>query len=466
MNLKKNRKNFLRLSGLFFIQLILIFAFVLFGAFVSNNLDDNEPPWTNGNIKFITKDSSTLSEPSKTQQQYATPTFFKIVKSDDFHDQFVVMQEEVPISNDISERIQVKRVCFKDGVHRLNDSNRASQVVNNKTEDYSDLPACICRPEYHGHACSEPEIIWRAFMASRQPQIQPLQYTRHPHNVFYIINSITSINLETLEIQFLELTGVVNLFVLCDQTKVEDPTLLLRHQMNKGFLHTYKDQVLLLSDDSCSTSNIFRHMKKILGSQLKPLDVLVNGHSDEILNRKAINYLKWHNHWHQPLRFRLRWNVYGFFFQHPENTITTLSTACQINVLEQYYKSDPDKLISSSSILTVGDLNHYGGWYCGYCYQPIDIIRKLHLDSKFLANKSNDPLKENYHRKPVVNIEYIQNLIQQGLYIDGKVELIKLRHYQDTKYFTPESVSKNRWKFDNIVTNFYSRWDDDLEGEY
>lgn len=461
MNLKKNRKIFLRLTSLFLIQVILIFAFVLFGAFVSNNVDVNEP-WTGGNVKFITKDSS-ASQSSKTQQQYATPTFMKIVKSVDFHDQFSVIHEEVPISDDISESIPVTRVCFRDGIQNV--STRASQVVNNKTEDYRDLPACICRSEYHGHACSEPEIIWRAFMASRQPLMHPPKFIRQPHNVFYIINRVTSINLETLEIQMLELAGIVNLFVICDEIKVDDSSLLMRHQMNKGFLQGFNDRVLLLKDDTCSSSNIFRQMKKILGSQMKPLDVLVNGYSDEILNRKAINYMKWHNHWHQPLRFRLRWNVYGFFFQHPDSTVTS-STACQINVLEQFYKSDPDNVLASPTIVTVGDLNHYGGWFCEYCHQPIDIIRKLYVDSKILANKSSDPLKENYHRKPVINIEYIQNLIQQGLYIDGKLELIKLRHYQDSKYFTPESVARNRWKFDNIVTNFFSSWDDDLEGDY
>jgi beta-1,4-mannosyl-glycoprotein beta-1,4-N-acetylglucosaminyltransferase len=461
----KNRKILTRLSSLFLIQLLLIFAFVLFGAFVSNNVDVSEP-WTGGNVKFITKDSASSSHSSKTQQQYATPTFMKIAKNDDFRNHFITVQEEVAISSDIPERLQIRKVCFKEGVHEW--AYRASQDVNNKTEDNSDLPACPCSPEWHGHACSEPEIIRRAFMASRQPMIQPPTFSRHPHNVFYIISGVTSVNLETLEIQMLELIDVVNLFVLCDLIKVDEPSLSMRHQMNKGFLETHKDRVLLVKDETCSSSNVYRQMKKIVGSQVHPLDVLIFGHSDEILSRKAVNYFKWHNHWHQPLRFRLRWNVYGFFFQHPENTVIS-SIACQINVLEQYYKSDPENILTnhhSPSILTVGDLNHFGGWFCEYCHQPIDIIRKLHLDSKILANKSSNPLKETYHRKPVINIDYIQNLIQYGLYIDGKLELQKLRHYQDTKYFTPESVAKNRWKFDNIVTNFYSSWDDDLEGDY
>lgn len=389
----------------------------------------------------------------------------KVIKNDDFHNHFITIQEEVAISSDIPERLQIQKVCFKEGIH---EPNRASQDVNNKTEDNGDFPACSCRPEWHGNACSEPEIIWRAFMASRQPMIKPPTLTRRPHNVFYIISGVSSVNMETLEIQLLELVEVVNLFVLCDLIKVDEPSLLMRHQMNKGFLETFSDRVLLVKDETCSSLNVYRQMKKIVGSQAHPLDVLIYGRSDEILNRKAVNYFKWHNHWHQPLRFRLRWNVYGFFFQHPDNTIIS-SIACQINVIEQFYSSDPEKILAnhhSPTILTVGDLNHFGGWFCEYCHQPIDIIRKLHLDSKLLANKSSDPLKETYHKKPVINIDYIQNLIQYGLYIDGKLELQKLRHYQDTKYFTPESVAKNRWKFDNIVTNFYSSWDDDLDGDY
>ena len=305
-------------------------------------------------------------------------------------------------------------------------------------------------------------------MTSRQPLTQPPKLTRNPHNVFYIISGVSSINFETLEIQMLELIDVVTLFVMCDLLKSHEPSLSIRHHMNKGFLLTFKEQVLLIRDETCSGASIFKHMKKILGSQIKPLDVLVYGNSDEILNRKALNYLKWHNLWHQPLRFRLRWNVYGFFFQHPDLTVIG-SLACQINVLEQFYKSDLAKILANHAnpaMLTVGDLNHFGGWFCEYCHQPIDIIRKLHLDSKLLANKSSNLLKEFYHRKPTINIEYIQNLIQYGHYIDGKLELLKLRHYQDTKYFTPESVAKNRWKFDNIVTNLYSSWDDDLDGDY
>jgi beta-1,4-mannosyl-glycoprotein beta-1,4-N-acetylglucosaminyltransferase len=233
--------------------------------------------------------------------------------------------------------------------------------------------------------------------------------------------------------------------------------------MNKGFLLKHRDQVLLIQDEKCSGANVVRHMKKILDKQIQFTDVIVYGTSDEILNRKAINYLKWHNNWHQPLRFRLRWNVYGFFFQHPQNTIIR-SIACQLNYLDQFYSSDPDQMIiSNKEMLIVGDLNHFGGWYCEYCYQPIDIIRKFHLDSNTLRSNSHNPLQSLYHRKPTVNIEYIESLILYGLYVDGKMQLQKYHNYQNTKYFTPEYVAKHKWKFDNIITNFYASWNDDID---
>lgn len=468
---KKNRRILTRLSSLFLIQLLIIFAFVLFGAFVSNNVDVNEP-WTGGNVKFIAKDSAGQQQQALTSRTnndpYATPKFMKIISNDDFRHHFVVIQEEVSISSDITEPLRIRKICFKEGIDsQPNESHRASYDENNKTEDYNhELPACTCKDAWHGHACSEPEIIRRAFMASYQPMNHTPKFTKHPHNVFYIIKGVTSVNLETLEIQILELADLVNVFVMCDLIKADDPSLLMKHQMRDGFLHTHREQVLLVRDETCSSANVYRHLKRILGSQMRPLDVLLYGNSDEILNRRAVNYFKWHNSWHQPLRFRLKWNVYGFFFQHPEKTIIS-SLACQLNVLEQFYKSDPDTILAnhhSPAILTVGDLNHYGGWFCEYCHQPIDIIKKLHLDSKFLANKPSDPLKGVYHRKPTINTEYVQNLIHYGHYIDGKLELLKLRHYNDAKYFSPESVSKNRWKFDNIVTNFYSSWDDGIDG--
>lgn len=112
-------------------------------------------------------------------------------------------------------------------------------------------------------------------------------------------------------------------------------------------------------------------------------------------------------------------------------------------------------------------MNHFGGWYCKYCAQPIDIIKQLNLDSS-LANKLNETssniISEQHPSPTVINIEYVQNLVASGLYIDGKTQLVKIRHYDESKYYTPEYIAKYRWKFDNILVNLFASWDDDLIG--
>lgn len=454
--------SFYRLPGLICLQLIVVLIFILLGTLISNSVEITDS-WIDVGVKFIKNspaDKSLNLEKNETLKIYSTPTFMKIRKNVDFNREFHVFQRNVQISSDISDSLQITHNCFIKGTE--SSSNRALQVETNKTENgVFDSRTCICKPGWHGISCSEPEIVWRAFLKSRQPLSQPPKISRNPHHVFYIISNVSLVTMETLEIQILELVDIVNVFILCDKISSDEPSLLIRRQMNSGFLQTFQEQILLIKDLTCSRMNILRQMRKTFGSQMKPLDVLIFGNTDEILNKKAIDYLKWHNHWPQPLVFRMRWNVFGFFFQHPENTILR-TFACQLNVLEQVYKANPDNIIKRySELLTIGDLNHFGGWFCEYCYQPIDIIKKFHLDSKLLANKSSTSLLNgSYHRKPTINIEFIQNLIQHGIYIDGSTTLNKVRSYENEKYFVPEYVAKNRWKFENAVSNFYASWDD------
>ena len=502
MYLKKCNKKILRLLSLFFIQLTLIIAFILFGSLLSNSnnsLEVGETAQWSGNVKFISKARALGDSNINKTLPYVTPTFMKIIKNDDFHKHFYVIQHQVPYSSDIKEQLNVQNICYKEGTTHRHKERRAFDLtndINNKTDyESSDndnemsSAECNCYPEWHGENCGQPEIVWRAFMTSRQHQPKPPNFVKQAHNIFYIINRVSNINIETLEIQIMELINIVNLFVLCDLVKSDDAESLLRHQMNTGFFELHRKQILLIKDETCSAKNVYHLMKKILRTQMHSSDVLIYSQSDEILNKKAINYFKWHNNWPQPVKFRLKYNVYGFYFKHPDSTIIG-SVACQLNVLEQFYKSDPDLILTNQhnpTILVIGDLNHIGGWFCEYCYQPIDIIKKLHLDSKirgainasstnnnnnlnnnniFLTDNPSDPQQTQYHKQSVVNIERIHTLIQTGLYIDGKLSLIKLKHYNEIKYFTPDYVAKTRWKFDNIVTNLYASWEDDLDGQF
>jgi beta-1,4-mannosyl-glycoprotein beta-1,4-N-acetylglucosaminyltransferase len=197
-------------------------------------------------------------------------------------------------------------------------------------------------------------------------------------------------------------------------------------------------------------------LKSILGREIKPLDVIIYGSPDEILSRKSIEFLKWHkNEWLHVLTFRLKWNVYGFFFQHPDRT-NLRAKAIHYQLLD--YIGDFDKITSSSeNTFIVGDLNHYGGWYCEFCHQVSDIVSMINHD---------DIIKSHNHLSPVINKEFVENLIRDGKYVNLKVNLIKQHNYDEDKYFLPKTVRNNRWKFENLISNYYGRLIDDIDDEY
>lgn len=432
-----NKKFFNRLFlwGLFSLQLFLIVIFMIFGSSFNNNSNNDLDQLS---VKFIGHELINVTESVDSDNEII---FSRIVPvTGNFHDIFHESNDKTLI-------------CFIEGTdHRT--INNGTFLIENKTDNN-----CKCLPEWHGKDCGQPEVLWRAFMTSKVP-IKLSLPRRQPHRVFYIIKA-TGSSIETLEIQIMELFDIVDLYILCDLSKKPNyPEDLFKQQMNTGFLKNIHMKILLIEDRTCTAKNIYKKMKFLIDrNSIRTDDILIYSQSDEILNRKAINYLKWYDDWPQPVRFRLKYTVFGFFWQHPESTILG-SSVSQINVLEEIYKSDPNRVLSvKKTDIIIGDLNHFGGWYCRYCYQPIDIIRKLEYDSK---NIKLDTKRIFLNNKQVIDSEYIQNLISNGLNIDGKMSLIKLHRFSD-KYYLPQYVSNNSWKFDNIVINLFASWDDDYE---
>lgn len=363
-------------------------------------------------------------------------------------------------------------------------------VVTEGTEDEEDNDMdnevlvdgrCRCRPEWHGPDCGLPEVLWRAFIASRiPPRNQTAAPRKVPKNVFYIIDA-NFISVELLEIQIMELLDVVSLFVLCDRQLpvadgVKSETYTIGpHVMSTDFLKANLDKILLLEDPTCSGRNVFRKMKKFVRkSDMHVEDVLLYSQTDEILNRRAVNYFRWYDNWPHPVRFRLKYTVFGFFWQHPKSTFIG-GAACQLSTVDEAFRSDPEALLRiEKPVMLIGDLNHYGGWYCRHCYQLIDIVKYLEFITLVNTNTSASIIRANQSssylpdpkKSTVMNVEYIQNLIASGKYFDDKTILTKLQRHVD-KYYAPEYVHKNSWRFDNIVINLFARWEDSvIDDEY
>uniref|UniRef100_A0A182QLJ3 Beta-1,4-mannosyl-glycoprotein 4-beta-N-acetylglucosaminyltransferase n=1 Tax=Anopheles farauti TaxID=69004 RepID=A0A182QLJ3_9DIPT len=325
---------------------------------------------------------------------------------------------------------------------------------------------CRCNPQWHGADCGQPEVIWRAFITAKLPPARGVDQSATPRpvarNLFYIVQS-TYISVEVLEIQLMELADQVSLFVLCDRVSVDQQqqqASFAHHLDGTDFLRSlHPDRLLLVSDATCSTRNMFRKLQKYTTKgALRADDIVLISGTDEILNRKAVAYLRWYDNWPQPVRFRLKHNVYGFFWQQPGGNSTVIgSAAVQIRTLREVYGSDPERVLAiEQPVLLIGDLNHFGGWYCRRCYQPGSIVQYYeHRASATLY------LPDPKHTK-VLNEEYVQQLIATGKDLENGERTLERVSRRTDRYYEPEYVRANAWKFDNIVLNLFARWDDNL----
>lgn len=426
------------LWSLFFLQVFLIMIFLLFGSFFS--------------------DTSELDGRNDVSVQFVRKSDSDNLLADDHHD--VDVRLIVEAGGLHANEFIGKQQCFRDGID-------GSKVATTQ---------CGCQLDYHGRDCGQPEVLWRAFMTAKVPLLTA-NSRQEPHKIFYMIRlsgGDAGISLETLEIQLMELIHVVDLFVICDAPAGSlsnggghrDKSKSLKHIAKTGFLKQLSHKILFLDSDDddrrprlidyndgiCSLKSMYKTLKSRLADDaIRDDDVLLVSSNDEILNWRAVKYFKWYDHWPQPTRFRLKYTVYGYYWQHPESTRLG-SGACQINVLEEVYKSDPARMLSARKPgLIVGDLNHVGGWYCQYCYHPLNIVKKL------MAEGANVFLQ---NRIQTIDTAYVESLIGSGLFVNGKLGLTRLHRFAD-KYYAPEYITNSSWRYEGILSNVYATYDDE-----
>lgn len=289
---------------------------------------------------------------------------------------------------------------------------------------------------------------------------------RQPHNIFYLIHPGTAIaigQLETLEIQILELVHVVDVFVLCG-TQSE-----LRRTIQGGPLKPFAKKILVLAASTsaarkgggCSLRTMYaqfrqhfasHHVGQQNDSAVRTDDVLLASGPDEILNWRAVKYFKWYDHWPQPAQFRLKYLVYGYYWQHPQSTWLA-GGASQLSVLEEVHRGDPRRLVVATKPgMIVGDLNHVGGWYCQYCYHPLNVVRRLVAERTTAATAASAGNQ--------LDGSQVEKLIANGLFVDGKLGLTRLHRFAD-KYYAPECVRNASWRYEGVLSNVYATYDDD-----
>lgn len=285
---------------------------------------------------------------------------------------------------------------------------------------------CQCSPGWHGPDCGLPEVIWRAFIAARHKESP--QRRERPRRIVCCIISRAGSALAEIFVQ--ELASVVDLFVVNVSQIFSIP-------------NNIKNKILLVN------GNQSWHETRQLIPDLKHDDLLVFMADDQIPNSKALLFFKLYDGWPEPISFRLRWSVYGFFWQHPKRTILG-GAACTAGILARQYMDNIGKILSKDrTVLTIGDLNHFGGWQCSWCLQsPQEIIATM---------KIVKPTDWEVSGK-TIDTSYIEELIGSGLWVDGKTQLLRTSPSRDI-YYAPNCVLNNSLKYDYLLQNIYARID-------
>lgn len=417
------------LWGLFLLQLFLIGAILRFSVISG----PSHEPSVDSSIKFISRNDRRTQRPGLVNEGLL------MVQLGNFTQVFA----ETPFTS-LVRRGPV--TCFREGT--VTEADGSVGVDSNDTDDVR----CRCHPEWHGPDCGQPEVIWRAFVAAKIPLNFTSSHTVR-HRVIYFIQS-TVASLQLLEVQMMELMDIVELFVVCD--------LMEMMTLRKSTLFTtHRQRILLMHHRECNPAQIYDYLMNKLPKtvSLRDDDVIIFSRLDQIFNRKAINYFKWYENWPQPVRFRLKYNVYGFFWQHPDNTVLS-GFACYHSVFRDHPRDTLNRLLTiDKAAMIVGDLNHFGGWQCQFCAQPIDIVKRLEYEFQ------HEHFTFDSNTRKIIDVGYVQNLITKGFYVDGQMKLNKVQRFGD-KYYTPKYVEQNSWNFDNIITNIYAHWEEESDDEY
>ncbi|XP_034942855.1 beta-1,4-mannosyl-glycoprotein 4-beta-N-acetylglucosaminyltransferase [Chelonus insularis] len=411
--------------------LLVLQVFIVMIYVVSTPPAEYETSTTKNPVSFVNMETSKVHSHVEVNIQ---PTYKTIIEEFRLKD-FKTLDFFVPQNNTL---------CWKEGMDMKS------------KEAFSDSDKCICKQGWHGSDCGQPEVVWRAIMASKQ-NIK-LKRRRATRRLIYMF-SVHDYNSAIAEVIVEELYHVVDLFVICDFSNSEDN---FKHKLSKGLLKSQQNKILYINAAlkiKKPKRVISKYIWDKIGETVKNIkedDIYVTTKSEQILNWRALMFLKVYDGWPQPIGFRLRWSVFGFFWQHPSKTAINIG-ACTVGLIYNAFRTNSQilqqELDGESSErenlgLVIGDLNHYGGWYCHYCQSPAHVLHLLQQEKKTEVPGKNK----------IIDVLFIEDLIGSGVWIDGKTSLQRAYKSRDT-YFAPETVFANAFKYDWLAENFYAKLD-------
>ncbi|XP_067623065.1 uncharacterized protein Mgat3 [Eurosta solidaginis] len=367
--------------------------------------------------------------------------------------------------------------CFREG-----SIDEASQLTNDETaqnnaisweEDDKVDDQCKCRAGWHGRDCGQPEVMWRALLTAKSRfQLQQPNKSTNIKILIWLIEGIF-LNLDLLDLQISMLKDIVDYFVIFIRSTADKDTAhwLKQTLSSKRYLIYHCERKRMSTENTnCSTAQAYAHFRRhlqenpyIFRHTLQPSDLLLYTNDCVLPSPQALRFMKYYATDVRNVPFRLKYVVYGFYWQHPNQTQLNglISSFAHVdNALSHIAAATLTAEASQTPPFVIGDLNHFGGWYCKYCQQPEDIIAELHAESSSKREvKFPDAV-----RGRNIDVTYLQKLIANGIYVDGKTQLQRNRRYSD-QYYAPAIAEAGRAKYGNLLVNLYESFDDDIEYE-
>lgn len=401
-----------------------------------------------------------------------------------FQHEFVIHQNSYNLSE--AEKIMFGETslwCFKEGT--VNDTHMKGLEWNDSNPWQE---SCECLPEWHGRDCGQPEVIWRALLTAKTPFKVKDPTREEAHRLVYMLEG-HFLNLDLMELQIKAVSKVVDYFIvyikrhhLLNSQELKSIKFRLKQilPMKNYFLYHCK----LPSYNNCSSAEAYRlfRQQQLPTNAIKPSDIFIFTDDQTILGHRALNFLKYYgSDVAFNIQFRLKFTVYGFYWQHPQQTYLNglISSFQNIDnadanpslLLQQITSQHSHQQQQQQPSLVIGDLNHFGGWFCKYCQEPEEIIKGLQLLPNYMKNSTSFvnsqsiqnsivlPLDKK-HSSPHIDAAYVQQLISQGIYLkDGKTQLQKVRRFSD-KYYAPLYATEQSWKYGHLLVNIYESLED------
>ncbi|KAI8125056.1 4-mannosyl-glycoprotein 4-beta-N-acetylglucosaminyltransferase, Beta-1 [Lucilia cuprina] len=481
--------------------LLIQFGFILCFWLMQLGLSDKLNETTGSNheleenrIHFVQSAALKASQKLKADGKVLEVTNFQWPSRDlKFQNEFLLHKNTYNLSE--AEKIMFGETalwCFKEGT--VNETRLKGSIEWDDSNPWQEN--CECWPEWHGRDCGQPEVIWRALLTAKMPYKVKDPTREEAHRLVYMLEG-AFLNLDLMELQIKAVSKVVDYFIV----------YLKRHPINNKDLKAIKfrlKQLLPMKNyflyhcklpayNNCSSAEAYRlfRQQQLPTNAIKPTDIFIFTDDKTILGHRALNFLKYYGSDLAPvIQFRLKFTIYGFYWQHPQQTYLSGLISSFQNI--DNADANPTLLLTQITSqhrqqqpsLVIGDLNHFGGWFCKYCQEPDEIIAELHLiqsssnhkltSNSTLTASASSPSKSIQNtvvfpadKKHSSNIDaaYVQQLISTGIYLkDGKTQLQKVRRFSD-KYYAPHYASEQSWKYGHLLINIYESLEDLLASD-